>query len=73
MSVSIHGNLNPCMKYLVNRVKDTKKMSLQIFVKVGSRDETSEISGMSHLLEHMFFQGSQSYPTVKQLETQIYE
>lgn len=68
-----HGVLNESMKFLVTQVTGTEAMSLQIYVKVGSRDESRSISGISHLLEHMFFQGSMKYPTVKELETKIYE
>ena len=68
-----HGTLNKSMKYLVTQVNDTEEMSLQIYVNVGSRDESKGLSGISHLLEHMFFQGSMKYPSVKDLETKIYE
>ena len=68
-----YGHLNPCIRYLVKRVNACPKMSLQIYVKVGSRDESDNISGISHLLEHMFFQGSTAYPSTQTLETRIYE
>lgn len=71
MKVS-HGSLNSTMKYVVTHVPGTDQLSLQIRVKAGSRDETKTDSGISHLLEHMFFQGSQGYPTVQALETEIY-
>ena len=32
--------------------------SLGYFVKAGARDETDEISGVSHFLEHMAFKGT---------------
>ncbi len=35
-----------------------KSVAVGYFVKTGSRDETSEISGVSHFLEHMMFKGS---------------
>lgn len=31
------------------------------FVKTGSRDETPQINGVSHFLEHMMFKGSEKY------------
>jgi predicted Zn-dependent peptidase len=34
-----------------------------VLVKTGSRNETPEISGISHVLEHMLFKGSDKYPT----------
>jgi len=33
-------------------------VAIGIFVKVGSRDETDELGGVSHLLEHMVFKGT---------------
>ncbi len=33
-------------------------MAMGFFVKTGSRDETHEISGVSHFLEHMMFKGT---------------
>ena len=31
------------------------------FVRTGSRDETSEVSGVSHFLEHMAFKGNERF------------
>ena len=65
------GDLNESMKYVVVQMNCGDEMSLQVRVNVGSRDETDDIKGISHLLEHMFFQGSKGFPTSKQLEQQI--
>jgi predicted Zn-dependent peptidase len=35
-----------------------KSVGLGFFVKTGSRDETPEVSGVSHFLEHMVFKGT---------------
>lgn len=35
-----------------------QSMALGFFTRTGSRDETPEISGVSHFLEHMMFKGS---------------
>jgi len=32
--------------------------ALGVFVKTGSRDETPQVSGVSHFLEHMMFKGT---------------
>ncbi len=37
---------------------EAKSVALGYFCKTGSRDETPEISGVSHFLEHMLFKGS---------------
>jgi len=38
---------------------DAASMAAGFFVKTGSRDETPEISGVSHFLEHMVFKGTE--------------
>ena len=38
--------------------KKAKSAAVGFFVKSGSRDETPEISGVSHFLEHMMFKGT---------------
>ena len=38
--------------------KSAKSAAVGFFVKTGSRDETSSISGVSHFLEHMLFKGT---------------
>ena len=40
------------------------------FVKTGSRDETSETSGVSHFLEHMVFKGTPTR-TAEQVNQQL--
>src|SRR5205823_12066086 len=37
---------------------DAYSSAFAFIVRTGSRDETSEISGVSHFLEHMVFKGS---------------
>lgn len=37
-------------------------VSIQFWVKTGSRNEDITISGISHLIEHMLFKGTQKYP-----------
>jgi predicted Zn-dependent peptidase len=40
---------------------DSHSTALGLFVKTGSRDETMEVNGVSHVLEHMMFKGSDKY------------
>jgi len=35
---------------------------LAVYVRCGSRHETRQTNGVSHLLEHLFFRGSERYP-----------
>jgi len=39
--------------------KSAKSAALGFFVKTGSRDETKQINGVSHFLEHMLFKGTE--------------
>ncbi|HYA31638.1 MAG TPA: pitrilysin family protein, partial [Thermodesulfovibrionales bacterium] len=43
---------------VVERTRSVHSVSLGIWVKVGSRYESSEKNGISHFLEHMFFKGT---------------
>ena len=38
-----------------------QSMALGFFVRTGSRDETPQVSGVSHFLEHMAFKGNDKY------------
>ncbi|PQV65392.1 putative Zn-dependent peptidase [Abditibacterium utsteinense] len=38
---------------------DARSLAAGFFVKTGARDETPEISGVSHFLEHMMFKGTE--------------
>lgn len=38
-----------------------QSVAMGFFVRTGSRDETSEVSGVSHYLEHMAFKGNEKY------------
>src|SRR6267154_6541197 len=40
---------------------DAHSFAAGLFVKTGSRDETSDVNGVSHFLEHMMFKGSDKY------------
>ncbi|MGE0374143.1 MAG: M16 family metallopeptidase [Planctomycetaceae bacterium] len=40
---------------------DVHSSAVGFFVRTGSRDETAEVAGVSHFLEHMVFKGTQKY------------
>ena len=48
--LTIIGEVNP----------DAQSAAVGFFVRTGSRDETAEISGVSHFLEHMLFKGTET-------------
>ena len=47
--LEIIGEVNP----------DARSAAVGFFVRTGARDETAEVNGVSHFLEHMVFKGSQ--------------
>ncbi|HKU45219.1 MAG TPA: pitrilysin family protein [Polyangiales bacterium] len=47
--------------------------NVAVMVKVGARHETARDNGVSHLLEHMLFRGSQRYPSAYALNRAIEE
>lgn len=64
-----HNNLNfyqndDGVKLVVMPNKsDSSTASIYFYFKVGSKNEESELSGISHLVEHMVFKGSNNYKT----------
>src|SRR4030042_1189442 len=45
--------------------KSAKSAAVGFFVKTGSRDETKQINGVSHFLEHMLFKGTEKLSTLE--------
>ena len=46
---------------IIGEVNDqARSAAVGFFVRTGSRDETTEESGVSHFLEHMVFKGSRN-------------
>jgi hypothetical protein len=51
------------MKIVVHEDHDIPNVALYLFFRVGSRNERPGITGISHFLEHMMFNGSKKYGT----------
>jgi predicted Zn-dependent peptidase len=45
--------------------KSAKSAAVGFFVKTGSRDETEQINGVSHFLEHMLFKGTERLSAIE--------
>jgi predicted Zn-dependent peptidase len=56
-------DLDNGLKLLVVERHDTPTVTAYITLKVGSVDETSEMRGVAHLLEHMLFKGTTTIGT----------
>jgi predicted Zn-dependent peptidase len=41
-------------------LKEATSVSLGVWIRAGSRDEASEVAGITHLMEHMLFKGTPS-------------
>src|ERR1700722_20170806 len=62
MSLKFHHHQLPNgLDIIAEENSDAHSFAAGIYVSTGSRDETSEISGVSHFLEHMMFKGSEKY------------
>ncbi len=48
-------------------MKGTQAVTILVLIKVGSKNETREINGVSHFLEHMFFKGTKKRPNTLSL------
>ena len=51
------------MRVVTEMMDSVKSISLGIWVNVGSRDESAETHGISHLIEHMIFKGTEKRST----------
>jgi zinc protease len=49
------------LKVLIQEISTGPVVSFMVWYKVGSRNEGSGITGISHLLEHMMFKGTPTY------------
>ncbi|MBR2522762.1 MAG: insulinase family protein [Coriobacteriales bacterium] len=46
---------------LTDTMPDVRSIALGIWFRVGARDESKELSGMSHFMEHMTFKGTETH------------
>ena len=54
--------LNNGLRIVAVPSKNTQAVTVLVLVKVGSKYETKDISGISHFLEHMLFKGTKNRP-----------
>lgn len=59
------------LRVIVVPVPTLESATVTVWVKVGSRFETSKTSGLSHFLEHIVFKGSKKRPSAKAISTAI--
>ena len=56
-----HHRLPNGLQIIAEANPDAHSFAAGLYVNTGSRDETPEINGVSHFLEHMMFKGSSKY------------
>lgn len=54
------SELDNGMRVVTEHIESVKSVSVGIWVKTGSRNETEEQAGITHFLEHMLFKGTES-------------
>jgi len=47
------------LKIVIERMPDVRSAAAGFLVRTGARDETPDVAGISHFLEHMMFKGTQ--------------
>lgn len=53
-------NLDNGLKIVTEHVESVKSVSVGIWAKTGSRNETEKLAGVTHFLEHMLFKGTEN-------------
>src|SRR5271157_5640470 len=53
-----HHVLSNGLNIVGERNPSARSVAIGFFVRTGARDETAEVSGVSHFLEHMLFKGT---------------
>jgi len=53
------------VRIITEKMESSRSVSIGIFVKTGSRDETEKEAGISHFIEHMLFKGTKKRSALK--------
>lgn len=56
-----HASLENGLQVIAELDSTVQSVAFGFFVRAGSRDETDEIAGVSHFLEHMAFKGTEKF------------
>ncbi|HVO29418.1 MAG TPA: pitrilysin family protein [bacterium] len=65
------ARLSNGLKLVAVEMPHVHSVSLVAYVKAGSRYESDETNGLSHFLEHMFFRGTERFPSTFDLAHRI--
>ncbi len=67
----VRSVLDNGIRVLTANVAHVRSVTICFYFGVGSRYEPVELSGASHLIEHMLFKGSRRYPTAREISEAI--
>ena len=59
------------LKILKIPYKDTKAVTVLVLLKVGSRNETADVNGVSHFVEHLMFKGTPRRPNTQVISQEL--
>jgi len=65
------NKLSNGLRVLTVALPSMESSAVTVWVKTGSRNETKQIGGISHFLEHMVFKGSKKRPSAKEIAVVI--
>lgn len=67
----IRHKLNNGVRLIFTPMPQSHSVGVNVFVGVGSRHESKEVSGLSHFIEHMAFKGTKTYGSPKIISEEI--
>jgi predicted Zn-dependent peptidase len=59
------------LRVIMNKNNNQPTVTIAVIVNIGSNWETKELNGISHFVEHLFFNGSKKYPTQRGLSLEL--
>lgn len=59
------------VQLITTPIVGTQTASLLVMVKVGSRQETGKLIGISHFIEHVMFKGTENRPTTSDISKEL--
>lgn len=65
------SKLSNGLRVVTVSVSQMESVTVSVWVKTGSRNETNNVAGISHFLEHMVFKGGKKYPSAKAISEAV--
>ena len=71
LSEAFHKELDNGLRVWMCPQKHLHRLGIGLYIRIGSRFEKAQLSGVSHFLEHILFRGNQRYPSSMELNRAI--